>query len=618
MKNDDDADDFDVSGIQQYLSDLSQDGPMPLGTGPKPSVVPFSADEVLFQDNDWLLRLVGLQAWLGLDSPVPLTLPPKATSLQLFEQISPDPAEACIRAVGDHIVLTELGAQHLETWLSRAVAHREAFQEALDEDRTLGEASEDWTKYWEDSDVRARHPSSIKATVRTFTIRNFLDFSRDGALDLNPSYQRDNVWSLTDSQKLIESILLGIPLPSIILTKLEGQRVQQIVDGKQRLTAILRFVGRHPAAWPWVESGAPDAEARIAQRGLFEADHKKFMKKRHARARESSENCLPFRLGRFHKDHPLHALSGKYYCEIKDDNVNLGGADVSVREIFDDSTSNYYVPVIIYEKTRLQDIHYVFSIYNKQGKKLNAEELRNATYHHLGLTKLMLALSGDRPDIEELARYLPHDVRSGIGEVGEILRDKGFGTLRFRRTKVLSWACAIFLHSPNNSRDGSFVTPSTASHIDAFLKDISEKEGSHPMFQNTALASLARDVKAAVMLHAEVDDAWAPRFRSKKGHASHWEELPLVASMVACLVLVATGQSDLLGLNIGAVREFTAASPGPTKTQNKTQWEYIARVAVGVLRTVGLDPKVTGTRLSQRYGYNCLDVLGTIAETKTE
>lgn len=625
VERDDDADDFDVSGIQQYLSDLSQDGPLPQGTAPKPSVAPFAAEEVLFEDNDWLQRVVGLQAWLGLDSPIPLTLPPQETAIQLFDQISPDPADACIRVEDDLVVLTELGAQHLETWLSRAVAHREAFQEAIDEERSLREASEEWFLYWQESGSLARQPASIKAKVETLKIKHLVDYANQGDLDLNPSYQRDSVWSVGDSQLLIDSILRGIPLPSIILTQVEGGNGLQIVDGKQRLTAILRFIGQHPQARDWVRSvgreGAPKADVKRREEealGEFDRDHKRFMRKRHLRARDIAEHYLPFRLRRYPATDPLHAVSGKFYCEVRDTEIPVGQSRQKVSDLFERALSPYQIPVITYENTRLQDIHHVFSIYNKQGKKLNAEELRNATHHHLGLTKLLLVLSGDRPDAAELAPYLPHDVRADIAEVGETLRDRGFGTLRFRRTKVLSWACAIFLHAPNRSRDGAFVTPSTASHIDAFLWDISEKQGSHRLFQNTALTTLARDVKAAVALHAEVDDAWSPRFRSKKGHASRWEELPLVGSLVACLVLVAAGQAERLGSHLGEVRAFTDASPGPTKTQNKTQWEYIARVAIGVLRTAGMEPAEAGEVLEQRYGYNCLDVLGVIAAATTE
>jgi hypothetical protein len=625
MEHDDDADDFDVSGIQQYLCDLSQDGPLPQGTGPKPSVASFLAEEVVFEDHDWLHRVVGLQAWLGLDSPLPVNLPPHETATALFEQISPDPAAACVRVDNERVILTELGAQHLETWLSRAVAHREAFQEALDDDRSLREASDEWFLYWQESGSLARQPASIRAKVETLKIKHLVDYANQGDLDLNPSYQRDSVWSLGDSQLLIDSILRGIPLPSIILTQMEGGNGLQIVDGKQRLTAILRFIGQHPQARAWVRSvgrdGASTADTKPREDEAladFDRNHKRFMRKLHLRARDIAENYLPFRLRRYAATDPLHSVSGKYYCEVRDTEIPVGQARQKVSDLFERALSNYQIPVITYENTRLQDIHHVFSIYNKQGKKLNAEELRNATYHHLGLAKLLLVLSGDRPDVAALASYLSQDVRGDIGEVGETLRDKGFGTLRFRRTKVLSWVCAIFLHAPNRSRDGAFVTPSTASHIDSFLWDISEKQGSHRLFHNTALTNLARDVKAAVALHATVDDGWSPRFRSRKGHASRWEELPLVASLIACLVLVATGQSERITESIDRVRMFTAASPGPSKTQNKTQWEYIATVAIGVLRVVKFVPTDAIEVLEQRYDYNCVDVLSAIAKATTE
>lgn len=609
----------EVAGIQQCLSDLSQEGQVPLNAGPKPTLAPFSPDDVRFEDNDWLRRVLDLQAWLGLDSPVSADLPAFEAAIQIFEQVSPDPAAACVREQENLAVITDLGAQHLETWLSRAVAHREAFLEALEEDRSLREASDEWFLLWEESGSLARQPALIKATVETLKIKSLVDYANQGDLDLNPSYQRDSVWSNADSQLLIESILRGIPLPSIILTKVEGGKGLQIVDGKQRLTAILRFMGQHPQAREWVRGvgreGAPEEEVEKRESNAlseFDRDSKKFMRRRHLRAREIAENYLPFRMRRYEASDPLHAVSGKYYSEMKDIEIALGSSKWKVSEIFEKALSPYQIPVITYENTRLQDIHHVFSIYNKQGKKLNAEELRNATYHHLAITKLLLVLSGDRPD-PELAPYLPADVRSKIEEVGETLRDRGFGTMRFRRTKVLSWACSVFFHPPNKSRT-SFVTPSTASHIDAFLKDIRDKRGDHPLFQNTGLVTLAKDVKNAVALHAEMDDAWSPRFRSKKGHASRWEELPLVGSLIACMALVAAGEGERLKGGTAAVRSFTAASPGPSKTQNKTQWEYIAKIAVGVIRTLDLDPATLGPKLEDRYGYNCLNTLGLMVD----
>jgi hypothetical protein len=599
-------DELELGGIAQYLADLSQDGPLPLDVDQqRPN--PFQAESVSFVDNDWLSRVLAVQLWLCLDRPIGLDVPPPQAAGDLMDQISAVSAESCLSIEGDIVMLTELGAQHLDKRLSRASTHREAFLEALDDGQGLRPATDEWRQLWEESSALVRQPAAIEAEVKTMTIRNFSDFAKDNDLELNPSYQRDSVWSISDSQLLIDSILRGIPIPSIILNQLEEDRKLQIVDGKQRLTAILRFIGQHPTAREYVRNLGEEAE--------FDKDTKKFLRKHHLKSREIAEHYLPFRVARYEPTDPLYKLSGKYYSEIKDVEIPVGQTKVKVREIFDKAHSKYSIPVILYENTRLQDIHHVFSIYNKQGKKLNAEELRNATFHHVGLTKLLLVLSGDRPFSEDLAPYLPEDLRSTVGDIGEALRDCSFGTMRFKRTKVLSWTCALMLHSPNG-QGANYAAPSTASHIDALLEAISGKaqQPAHLLSQKNALITLARDIETAVMTHAEVENAWSPRFRSKKGVASGWEELPLVASLLTMLILAAIGEIQRVSEAIPAIRAFTEANRGPTKTQNKTQWAWIGHITTGILQTLEIDQDAATAILTKRYGYSCLPVLNAMAE----
>lgn len=595
----------DLVGIAQAISDLSQSGSMPQGVKNELDLVPFEPDAIDFQTSDWLLKILAIQGWLSLDSPVPTDISAEDAAVQLFQQLSSDSPNSCFVVTEDGLQLSTLGSQHLDYRLSRAVSHRELFDECLEGDQTLKEATEEWRLLWEEANSgQLKRPSSIKAEVKTMTIRTIADYGKDGDLELNPSYQRDSVWSTADSQLLIDSILRGIPIPSIILTQTEGSDQLQIVDGKQRLTAILRFIGQHPSALEYAKKN--EVEEELAK------NPKRIISKLNLRGREIGENFLPFRLSRYtdSKD-PLFHLSGKYYAEVRDLSIKVGQGQVKVRDIFEKAHSKYQIPVIIYERTRLRDIHLVFSIYNKQGKKLNAEELRNATYHHLGLTKLLLLLSGDRPDVEELARYLPTDFRPRIPEIGRILFDRGFGTLRFKRTKVLSWACAVFLHAPNKNSSGIFFTPSTAAHIDALLNELSDNQG--PLTLHQTLTTLANDIYQAVLLHSDANNAWSPRFRSKKGVASRWEELPLVGSLIASLILVATEQGDHLINAIEDVRTVTERRIGPEKTQNKTQWEYIAQSCLDILKATGIDLDAAEVVLQKRYGYSCIATLRSIA-----
>ncbi len=60
---------------------------------------------------------------------------------------------------------------------------------------------------------------------------------------VRPSYQRQEVINIKKSSKLIESIILGIPLPTIFIYK-NSRNDYEVVDGQQRILSILGFMGR--------------------------------------------------------------------------------------------------------------------------------------------------------------------------------------------------------------------------------------------------------------------------------------------------------------------------------------------------------------------------------------
>jgi len=64
-----------------------------------------------------------------------------------------------------------------------------------------------------------------------------------GNIDLQPSFQRRGAWEETRKGRLIESIIVGIPLPNIVLAENKDHRGRFIViDGKQRLLTIQEFM----------------------------------------------------------------------------------------------------------------------------------------------------------------------------------------------------------------------------------------------------------------------------------------------------------------------------------------------------------------------------------------
>ena len=73
-----------------------------------------------------------------------------------------------------------------------------------------------------------------------YDVDKFDTWESKGKLNLSPEYQRDFVYSVSQSSKLIESSLMGIPLPTIYLCE-EDNGNYSIIDGQQRITSFLKF-----------------------------------------------------------------------------------------------------------------------------------------------------------------------------------------------------------------------------------------------------------------------------------------------------------------------------------------------------------------------------------------
>lgn len=75
------------------------------------------------------------------------------------------------------------------------------------------------------------------------SIGELVNLYDDDELDIHPEFQRVYRWSDDQKSKLIESILLGIPLPSIFVAQ-RKDGVWDVVDGLQRISTILSFLGK--------------------------------------------------------------------------------------------------------------------------------------------------------------------------------------------------------------------------------------------------------------------------------------------------------------------------------------------------------------------------------------
>lgn len=76
------------------------------------------------------------------------------------------------------------------------------------------------------------------------TISDFKDWDDDSKLVIQPDFQRKAVWNPTSKVMLIDTILKKYPIPKVFIqnTTEHGRTIRKIIDGQQRITAILEFV----------------------------------------------------------------------------------------------------------------------------------------------------------------------------------------------------------------------------------------------------------------------------------------------------------------------------------------------------------------------------------------
>ena len=77
-----------------------------------------------------------------------------------------------------------------------------------------------------------------------WTTATILDQLLRNNIQLTPRFQRRDAWDITLKSIFIESLILGFPVPQIVLAASQEQGKFIVLDGKQRLLTILQFYGR--------------------------------------------------------------------------------------------------------------------------------------------------------------------------------------------------------------------------------------------------------------------------------------------------------------------------------------------------------------------------------------
>ena len=83
--------------------------------------------------------------------------------------------------------------------------------------------------------------------IQPQTAKWLYDLSQKGLLEVDNSFQRNYVWTEKNQIQLIESILIGYPIPEIYLWNTgtdedTGDTKYSIIDGQQRCGAVFQYI----------------------------------------------------------------------------------------------------------------------------------------------------------------------------------------------------------------------------------------------------------------------------------------------------------------------------------------------------------------------------------------
>lgn len=98
------------------------------------------------------------------------------------------------------------------------------------------------TNEYDDKNVTLKDLENTLSIPMDVSMELISEWNKKGKLVLDPDFQRRYVWDNKKMSLFIESLMLGIPIPSILLAEDKKQNKYIVIDGKQRLNSIIKFI----------------------------------------------------------------------------------------------------------------------------------------------------------------------------------------------------------------------------------------------------------------------------------------------------------------------------------------------------------------------------------------
>jgi Protein of unknown function DUF262 len=75
-----------------------------------------------------------------------------------------------------------------------------------------------------------------------YTLETIAQYVKNKDIDVQPGFQRKEVWDKVKASKLLESFLFGYPVPNVLLGRPQNGERMEVIDGQQRIMAISSFL----------------------------------------------------------------------------------------------------------------------------------------------------------------------------------------------------------------------------------------------------------------------------------------------------------------------------------------------------------------------------------------
>lgn len=207
----------------------------------------------------------------------------------------------------------------------------------------------------------------LTSTPNDFNISTIISFMDRKVFQI-PSFQRNFVWDKQKASKLIESLIIGLPIPQIFLYEKE-RNIFSIIDGQQRLLSLYFFY-----------------------KGRFPKNHNAILK---LREKESSSEKEFIKESLLQDDNYFSNFSLQLECKNSPIKNELNGFNFMTLD--DDKRDRLELAtirnmVIKPKLTNEEDLHLamfeIFNRLNSGGMNLNQQEIRMTLYNSLFMEQL--------------------------------------------------------------------------------------------------------------------------------------------------------------------------------------------------------------------------------------